>query len=346
MKYFYLFIFSILFTSCQNEEFFEQVEDNTSLSSQSELSDLISRLTQNPTAFDDFIDKSNSLSLEFPFEVTINSETSFNINKFSDYELLISELSTLTEDYSVSISFPVEVSLPNYEFITLQNQSKFNALIASVEGSSEITCLTYDFPIEINIFKTENSVSTRRSIRNEAQFYNLIKNLKQNNGFYEILYPISISIDGESQSISSNTDLNTAIQNLDEDCFNPSFLTNKFSRLNRFVEFINSGEFRIANYITDTGENETLDYEDFRFTFNPNNSISVENIATGESFSGHWEIEIDDDELVFDLDFDGNDILDNLNDDWIIEGFANPIRILLKDDHNAGENTTLIFEKI
>lgn len=345
MKYLYLFILSVLFTSCQNEELFEQIEENTSLSSKGELSNLISRLNQNPTAFDDFIDNSNSLSLEFPFEITINSEKTFSISQFIDYQLLIEEISALT-DYSVNIGFPVEVSLPNYESVILKNKSELDAIIASVEGSTEIKCLTYNFPIQINIFDTENSVSTRRTIQNEAQFYNLIKNLRQNNGFYEIIYPISVFVDGESESLTSNIDLKTAIQDLDEDCFNPSLLTNKSSRISRFVAFITSGEFIITTYTNDEGESEISDYEAFRFAFAPNNRITVENPSTVGSFSGDWDIEIDDDQLIFDLDFEGSDLLDELDEDWIVQGFANPNKIILRDTDSSEENTILIFEKI
>ncbi|NEV93810.1 hypothetical protein G3567_06570 [Psychroflexus sp. YR1-1] len=348
MKCFYLFILCALFVSCQNEEFFEQIDDNTSLSSQGELSNLVSRLNQNPTAFDDFIDNSNSLSLELPFEVTINSAITLNITQFTDYQLLINQLSGLPGDYDLSISFPVEVSLPNYESVILQNKAELDAVKASVEGSTEIKCLAYNFPIEINIFETENAVSTRRRIQNEAQFYNLIKGLKQNNGFYEIVYPVSVSIEGDSQVLTSNTDLNTAIQNLDEDCFNPSLLTNKSSRIDQFVAFVTSGEFKITQYTDERGENETAIFKDFRYQFNPNNSISIENVSTSEVFTGDWALEIDDDnnQLVFDLDFEDNEVLDELDEDWKVEGFANPTRIILRDSDNAGENTILIFEKI
>lgn len=348
MKYFYLFILGVLFVSCQNEEFFEQIEDDTSLSSQGELSNLVSRLNQNPTAFDDFIDNSNSLSLEFPFEVTINSAIRLNITQFTDYQRLINELSALPGDYDLSIGFPVEASLPNYESVILQNKTELDAVIANVEGSSEIKCLSYNFPIEINIFDTENAVSTGRKIQNEAQFYNLIKGLKQNNGFYEIIYPVSVSIEGDSQVLTSNTDLNTVIQNLDEDCFNPSLLTNKSSRKDQFIAFVTSGEFKITQYIDDRGENETVVFENFRFKFNSDNTISIEDVSTNEVFTGDWSVEIDDDnnQLVFDLDPEGSDALDELDEDWKVEGFANPTRIILRDPDNAGENTILIFEKI
>ena len=84
MKQFYAFGFFFILLSCQTQEFFEQVNKTSSLTSLSELTGLISRLHQNPTAFDDFIDNSNSLSLEFPYEITINSNNAFTLNEFDD----------------------------------------------------------------------------------------------------------------------------------------------------------------------------------------------------------------------------------------------------------------------
>lgn len=344
MKQVYFLFFILLLASCQSEERFEQVEDDKSLSSQSELSKLISRLNQNPTAFDDFIDNSNSLSLEFPFEVTVNSEMTFSVQSLSDYQPLINELLPLSDDYTINVNFPVDVSLPNYEIIRLQNQSEFETVSSSVEGSSEINCLTYNFPLEINIFDADNGFTNKKTIQNKAQFFNLIENLKQTNGFYEITYPISISIEGEPQSISSNLDLNTAIENLDEDCYNPSFLTNNSSRLSRFIAFVTSGEFVISSYI-DEGSDQTIVYQNFRFSFNSDHTILISSLVSGENFSGNWQAEIDDDELIFDISLNDNDLLDELTEDWTVEGFANPTRIILEDDDTPGENRILIFEK-
>jgi hypothetical protein len=86
MKQFYGFDFFFILLSCQTEEFFEQVDETSSFTSLSELTGLISRLYQNPTAFEDFIDNSNTLSLEFTYEITIDSNNAFTLNEFDDYQ--------------------------------------------------------------------------------------------------------------------------------------------------------------------------------------------------------------------------------------------------------------------
>lgn len=347
MKQLYFLLFILFLWSCQTEEFFESVEENTSLSSQSELSNLISRLNQNPTAFDDFIDNSNSFSLEFPFEVTVNSENTFIIEEFDDYQPLIDELSTLSEDYTITIGFPVEISLPNYESLNVQSESELEAIEANVEGSIEINCLEYNFPLDVNIFDVENSLTDRRSIQNKAQFFNLIQNLKQNNGFYQIVYPVTISIDGSNQSISSNVDLEAAIENLDAACFDPSLFINSASGLQQFIAFVTSGEFRVTQFIDVNGDDETDDYENFVFTFNSNNTISIVNTTSGDTFTADWQAEIDDDELVFELDLEDLEEFEDLDEDWIVLDFANPDQIELRyEDGDDGGESFLTFEKI
>ncbi|GAA0763721.1 hypothetical protein [Psychroflexus lacisalsi] len=348
MKQLYFILIIVLLASCQDEEFFEQVEDTTSLSSQSELSNLISRLTQNPTAFDDFIDNTNSLRLEFPFEVILNSETTFIITEFDDYRILIDELTDIPNDYEIDITFPVDISLPNYELISVENQAEFETVNAGVEGSTEINCLEYNYPLNINIFDANNGFTNSRAVQNRAQLYNLTQSLKLNNSFYQIIYPINIFIEGQNESITSNLELNAAIQNLDSECFNPSiFDDNDSSRLQQFITFITSGEFRIITYINDDAEDQTLVYEDYRFTFNTDNTIFVENLASGDTFTGDWLAEIDDDELVFEIDIEESDVLEELDEDWFVEAFANPSKIeLIDEDDDSGEQSLLTFEKI
>jgi hypothetical protein len=347
MKHIYFFALLLFLTACQNEEFFEQVEEETSLSSQSELSNLISRLNQNPTAFDDFIDNSNSLRVEFPFEVSVNSENSFSLTEVSDYQPLIDELASLTEDYNLEIEFPIEVSLPNYERLSIQNQSELDAIKATVTGSSEIGCLEYAFPLEVNGFNAGNSFISNENLQNKAQLYNYIQDLKQSGSFYEIVYPITVQIEGAPQTLTSNQDLEVAIETLDPDCFDPSLFDTNTSRLEQFIAFVTSGDFIISEFIAAEDGDLSTTYQDFRFRFNSNFIISIQNVESGESFSGTWLAEIDDNELVFELDFEENESLEELDEDWIVDAFANPSTIELRDeDEDVGEESFLIFEKI
>lgn len=345
MKHFYFFLTLLLFCACQDEERFEQVEERTSISSQSEISDLILRLTQNPTAFDDFIDGTNALSLEFPFDVSLNSELDFTISDFTDYQTLIDEISTQPGTYSLSISFPTEVSFSNYETSVIQNESEYNAAINVASGSSEINCLEYEFPLEIKIFDAQNSLTNSRILQNKAQFHNLIRGLKENNGFYALDYPVSIAVNGLESSLLSNADLITAIESLDQSCFNPS-LFNTVSRLEEFIMFVTEGAFQITKFIDEDSLDQTNSYQNFRFVFNTNNSITVEDTDIGETFSGAWEAEIDDGELIFDLDFEDNDILEELDEDWIVNTFGNPDTIVLVDEDDDSDQSLLTFEKL
>ena len=345
MKHLYFFLTVLILSACQNEESFEQVEERSTISTQSELNDFVLRLTQNPTAFDDFIDGSNSLSLEFPFEVSLNSETNFTISDFADYQALIDEISLQPGSYILSIIFPAEVSFSNYESLVVQNESDFLAAISLSSGSSEINCLEYDYPLEVRTFDAQNSLTDNRVLQNKAQFHNLIKGLKNNNGFYELDYPISISVEGLKESLSSNTDLINAIEGLDQSCFNPSLL-NTATRLDEFIAFVSEGEFRITLFLDEDEDNETSTYQNFRFTFTTGNSIIVENTETSETFTGTWDAEIDEGELVFDLDFEENDLLDELDEDWIVSSFGNPNTLVLFDEDDDMEQSQLIFEKL
>lgn len=262
MKQFYAFGFFFILLSCQTQEFFEQVNKTSSLTSLSELTGLISRLNQNPTAFDNFINNSNSLSLEFPYEITINSNNAFTLNEFDDYQAVINELISLPNDYSVDITFPVQASLPNYELLNIENEISFITLLNTLEGSTEINCLEYTFPIQLNVFDSDTSFINEKSIQNEAQFFNFLDNLQPIDDFYKIAYPIEIGVDTTVQIIDSNLELEIAMQNLAENCFNPSLFINSSTQLQQFIAFITSGEFKVTSFI-DEEQDETNDYDDF-----------------------------------------------------------------------------------
>jgi len=346
MKQLYVFGFFFILLSCQTEEFFEQVDETSSLTSQSELTGFISRLNQNPTAFDDFIDNSNSLSLEFPYQITINSTNTFTLNEFDDYQAVINELISLPNDYSIDITFPVQVSLPNYELLNIENEIALISVLNTVEGSTEINCLEYTFPIQLNVFDSDNNFINERSIENEAQFFNFLDNLQPTDDFYEIAYPIEIRIDTTVQNIVSNLELEIAIRNLAENCFNPSLFINSNTQLQQFVAFITSGEFEVTSF-SDEEQDETDDYVDFVFTFNTDNTISVINTTSGNSFTGEWTAEIDEEELIFELDFESNELLEEFDEDWLVVRFSSPNTIELYDeDLDTDELSILIFEKL
>ena len=95
----------------------------------------------------------------------------------------------------------------------------------------------------------------------------------------------------------------------------------------------------VASYV-DSGDDETSDFEGYRFDFIDDGTIVVTN---GSSSTGTWSVRDSGSELV--LDFGTNSPLDELNDEWDVISFNND-RVELQDISGGGGGTdTLIFEK-
>jgi hypothetical protein len=112
------------------------------------------------------------------------------------------------------------------------------------------------------------------------------------------------------------------------------------------------GSWKITRY-TDSGTNETSDFEGSVFTFNDDGTVAV---TGAHAMSGTWKVAKEDsgDDDLFDdrhleltLSFPAP--FDELSDDWEIESHSDS-RLELKDDSGGGDDDededNLTFEKI
>lgn len=113
---------------------------------------------------------------------------------------------------------------------------------------------------------------------------------------------------------------------------------------------LQTGTWRISSFVDD-GENETVNFNDFVFTFGTDGSISADNGSN--VFNGSWRVELDDDDddddkddLEFYITFaTTNDNLDDLTEDWYVLEFSEN-RIRLSDDDDDTDNDDLLtFER-
>ena len=95
-----------------------------------------------------------------------------------------------------------------------------------------------------------------------------------------------------------------------------------------FISVITSGTWSVSYYFDD--DNETSDYQEYVFTFNTNNTITV--VKNGITFSGTWSFYEDDGVAIFEINFTDSE-LSELADDWELLEFSNSL-IELKDDDN------------
>lgn len=336
-KYSLFFILLILhLVACQNDDFQIDFNAEKSIDANENLSQLIARATQNTTGRDNFIDQSSATKIEFPYQLRINNNEFIPLNSDEDYQEVINQLQELGNNYTIELKFPLEVSLVNYETLNVTSQENLEIITSAEQNQSEINCIEFIYPLQINSYALDNELAQTRTFSNKAQFYANLKALQNQNGFFEFSYPIQLIIENNSLSVSNRAQLEDAFLNLQASCFTPN-LFEPLPIISQFEDFILNETFIISDF-TEDGEDKTEDFENFEFTFQENNNLSIFNTQTEINYLGEWTISTDEDEIELILDF-SNSIFEEIEEDWKLVEFEN-ISFTLQDD-----NDFLAFEK-
>ncbi|NBC56713.1 MAG: hypothetical protein GVY05_00275 [Bacteroidetes bacterium] len=354
MKSYLLFFFLLMLIACQSEEDTEIVNNENGLSVNSALTQNLKRLTQNPTAFDNFIDNSSKISVDFPFEVTVNSTTNINLDNTTDYQNLIDVLEATPIEDEIDLNFPASVSTVNYNSQTINSESELSQFLQSLNASDEVNCVEIVFPISLQFFDLSNTFIDTQTINNRAQLFNFLEDLSQNGFFYQLEYPIEANVEGTTQLINSNDEFNITFNGLSSNCFEPLLFNNVADddpgggdpvNLNAFITFVTDGDF-IVSGLTSDGE-EIFDFTDYVFRFEENNSIIADDDDVDQDFEvvGQWTASVEDNVIIFDLDFDESDFGD-MDDDWEVVSFDNGVTLSLIDTSSDGDTDELLLNKL
>ena len=128
---------------------------------------------------------------------------------------------------------------------------------------------------------------------------------------------------------------------------------NKSKTQNNIQDDIQQGTWVVSSYI-DNGNDETMDFTAFRFTFNQDGSLQVMDLSSSSTnqFPGQWSItdsnSNDDsiDDLDFNVTFNVGNKLDDLTDDWdIVSQSETEIKLVDVSGGNGGTDY-VTFTKI
>lgn len=343
MKIYFLFLSLLLLISCQSEEDTQIVNDDNGLGASSALTSNLKRLTQNPTAFDNFIDNSSKIKVDFPFSVTVNNNFNIDLESNEDYQNLIGILESTVIQDTIALNFPLSVSTVNYSTQTFSSQPALTEFLQNLPASDEVNCVELSYPISLLFFDSSNTFIDSQTLFNRAQLFNFLNDLNQNGFFYQIDYPLEVVIEGNAEIINSNAEFNTAFNSLSSSCFEPLLYENEASETNPinledFIGFISDGDFIVTLLSDEDGENNT-EFEGIVFNFNSNNLITVEQETVGE-----WSAFVEDETIIFDLDFDDS-FYGELDDDWQVLSFDEETLTLI-DISTDGDSTDLVFSKL
>ena len=354
MRNFYLLILLALLTlACQKEEDIEQIEDVNTMTKNTIFTSLISGISKNPTAFDDFIDQNPDTRVEFPFSVTLNNTNTINLNDEGDYQTLIQELENTDIQDEIQIDFPATVSLPDYQSLTVNDATELQNIDWNGFNTSEINCLSINYPIEIISYNNLNIEQEDFEIDSDIELFNFLNNMPNDEFFYQLEYPVTVIVNNNEVDIEDATELENIITDLPQSCFEPLLYDNQPSQggggdnddIEAFTNFITEGTF-VVSFLTSDGE-EVFEFEDSFFQFDENGNILADDEDADNDFEivGQWSVTIEDAQIVFELDFDDS-FFGEMDDDWQVIDFSNGVTLSLIDESTDGDDDELVLDKL
>lgn len=347
IKYLLLICIALVFTNCQKEEveIVDETVPNNVISSNSTLTTLISRVSQNPTSKDNILDNSSCFSVQLPVTVIVNSQQ-ITVTTAAQYQTVQDAINAFSNDDDiVNFVYPITINFQNFGTQVIANSNQLDDVLDDCDdddGFDEIDCIAVNYPITINVYNTSTQQASTVTIQNNIQLFAFIATGLSTGVIATINYPISVTnSNGQSIVINDNAQLQDFIENSIDDCDDNSSGGGSGSGNNpTFTSVLTTGNWRIT-YSFDDGD-QTLNYAGYNFTYNANGTVTA--VKNTTSINGTWSTYVDSGENKFLLSFDGL-ILDEIEEDWRILEFTSTTIVLKNVSGGNGGIDYLTFTK-
>jgi hypothetical protein len=197
MKKLIYIILCLILVSCYRDESQTLLSEGTSHRN-SELSLIIKSISVHHASFDDVIDNSSCFSIEFPYQLNINSELK-NISSLED-------ISEIHPEDQIEIVYPIQTTFYNYEEHQAFNQTEFNLISNTCHedfSTQSNPCLDFQFPIILREFNDLTESFETFQLNSDRDVFIHFENFHDND-IYEIEYPIFLA-DSNSNTIRIDT---------------------------------------------------------------------------------------------------------------------------------------------
>ncbi|SEA90296.1 hypothetical protein SAMN05443667_11190 [Flavobacterium gillisiae] len=330
IKYLLLSCVAILFIACQKDELLIIQDSTQNLSYNSPLTNLLSRVAQSATSKDNVLDNSSCFSIHLPVVVIVDGKQIIVSNE-NDYKTVQSVLDAFSDDDDeIDFVYPITIQLKNFNTQQILNSDQLAEVISNCNEDNEddfdeIDCVDINYPIKISVYNANNQIANTVAIQNDRDLFNALKNFGSN-VFIAINYPISVT-NSNSQNviIVNNLEFEAIIESSIKDCGSNSGGAGNAN----FVSVLTNGIWQVSYFFKST--DETISYKIYKFSFNPNGSITVSDGSSNSA--GDWSGFVNNGQEGLELDFDNNK-LDKLERDWkILEYTSTSIRLKNEDEY-------------
>lgn len=295
---------------------------------------------------DNILDGNSCASIMLPVTVLVNGQE-LVISTEEDFKLIERILDESDSDSDVlTLAFPVTLIRADYTEVSVTNQDVLESYMdACVEDGldDDIECIDFKFPIKLTIYNTSTLISKVVTIESDEQLYEFIELLKDNE-LVSFKFPVTLLLtDGSEIIVNDVEELEIAIENAEGECDEDD--DNDFDDddidTGSFEALLTSGAWQIEYYFDEI--NQTTLYASFTFTFNADGTIAI--VSGVNTYSGQWIAYGDNGTIELDLELDGDELLNKLNEDWDVNTFSESL-INLKDDLEDAEPKVLTFKKL
>jgi hypothetical protein len=318
-----------LMISCQNEEIVVEETPQETLTPTSNLTSLIGRVSQNPTALDNVIDNSSCFSVVLPVTVIVNNQQIVVSNQ-TDYQLVVNAINAFSNDDDiVNFVYPISITYQNFQTQVIETPDELDDVLDDCdedEDFDEIDCIQIQYPITVNVYNTNTQTPQTVTITSNSSLFNFLAGLNASQVF-AINYPISVTAsNGQTIVINSNSQLLDFIEEAIDDCDDNGNPVNS----SELSSLLTSGTWKITYFFDES--DQTSQYSGYNFTFNSNGSTQ----ATANNFnsSGTWSAFIDSGDIKLLLNYQSAQ-LEEINEDWRVLEFSATV---VKLKHVSGGN--------
>lgn len=219
---------ALLVVSCQSEAHESQVSPEA-LNKSSQLTSLLGRVAQATAVDDNVLDGATCFSIKLPVDVVVNGHF-LQVNNATGYQEVADILNASnTDNNNIVYNYPITIIYQDGHQMAVDGDSQYHDLqqecpVAPAE--IPIGCFDMVYPFSISVYDSSSQTPQIVTINNGYNLLAFIVNLSPAQ-FFQINFPVSAVVNGETMDIDSNSELLGAINAAIEgcDCANENVLT-------------------------------------------------------------------------------------------------------------------------
>lgn len=304
-RYWSLFVLLLIqvFISCNKESYeLEQGPKEKSLEANTEIADLMLRVSMNDGSNDNILDMANCFNIQLPINVEANGQE-MTIESEADFNRIEDIFDAFTSDEDIlNITFPITIIKNDFSELQITDNNELSNLASECNGENieddDIECIDFKYPISASTFDINTELTNRISIANDKQLFELINSLNVSL-VINMEFPIFVRLfNGNELEINDLISLEDIITEAKDDCdeeddfdYNDEEDEEDEDEINltesQFTELLTVCNWS-AEEVTLDGENETSSYSTYSFSFNMDGTILAENTDT--TVTGTWSI--------------------------------------------------------